>query len=136
MAHRVAESFHVLQGFVNLKTRDSRIESALEKLSHEDLATLASKNWKQQLASESGLSYSRFHHLFKESVGLSPGHFIKHERLCEAKRLLVETQIPVKEIMFSVGFGDASHFCRDFKALTGFSPTNYRDRRGKSVGRS
>ena len=110
------------------KTTDPRIESALEKLSYRELSKLSLKNWKQ-LASEIGLSYSRFHHLFKEKMGVPPGHFIKRARLCEAKRLLDQSRIPIKEVMFSVGFVDASHFCRDFKTLTGLSPTNYRKQR-------
>ena len=110
------------------KTTDPRIESALQRLSYRELSKLSSKNWKQ-LASEIGLSYSRFHHLFKDIMGVPPGHFIKRTRLCEAKRLLDQSRMPIKEVMFSVGFADASHFCRDFKTLTGLSPTNYRNQR-------
>jgi len=114
------------------KATDARIESALQKLTCGDLSTLVARNWKQQLASELGLSYSRFQHLFKQRIGLPPGHYIKLARLQEAKRLLDKTAIPIKHVMFLVGLEDASHFSRDFKALTGFSPMNYRKRPGKA----
>ena len=112
------------------KSTDSRIGSTLEKLAQIDLFTLARKDWKQ-LASESGLSYSRFHHIFKENVGVPPGHYIKLARLLKAKQLLDHRFVPIKEVMFSVGFTDASHFCRDFKALVGLSPRRYRDQQSK-----
>lgn len=94
---------------------------------------MAREDW-EHMASEVCLSYSRFHHLFKEQIGIPPGHFAKRARLWEAKRLLDERFVPIKEVMLSVGFVDASHFCRDFKALTGLSPNNYRSRQWKHTG--
>jgi len=111
---------------VRRMTIDHRIATALEKVSQVGFFRLARRDW-HRLASEIGLSYSRFHHLFREQMGIPPGHFIKCVRLRQAKWLLEKRSIPIKEVMFSVGFADASHFCRDFKVLTGLSPTSYRE---------
>ena len=50
-----------------------------------------------------------------------------HERLVlEARRLLVYTQSPLKEIAYDLGFSDASYFNRFFKRETGSTPAEYR----------
>jgi AraC family transcriptional regulator, transcriptional activator of pobA len=50
-----------------------------------------------------------------------------HERLVlEARRLLVHTRQPLKEIAFGLGFADASYFNRFFKRETGRTPAEYR----------
>ena len=52
---------------------------------------------------------------------------IIHERLAlEAKRLLIYTDKPVKEIAIELGFQELSHFSRFFKGELGTSPTTYR----------
>ena len=50
-----------------------------------------------------------------------------HERLVlEARRLLLHTQQPLKEIAYDLGFQDASYFNRFFKRETGTTPAEYR----------
>jgi AraC-like DNA-binding protein len=43
-----------------------------------------------------------------------------------AKYLLETSFLSVKEITYSVGLNDESHFARDFKKAYGVPPTNYR----------
>jgi AraC-like DNA-binding protein len=50
-----------------------------------------------------------------------------HDRLVmEARRMLVHTSHPLKEIAFELGFSDASYFNRFFKRETGVTPAGYR----------
>jgi AraC family transcriptional activator of pobA len=50
-----------------------------------------------------------------------------HERLVlEARRLLLHTQQPLKEIAYDLGFQDASYFNRFFKREAGLTPADYR----------
>jgi len=111
---------------------DRRVESALEEASKVSLFGWRRIDWERR-ASQRGLSYSRFEHLFRQEIGVSLRHFVKRSCLSEAKRLLEQSSASVKEIMLSVGFSDASHFSRDFKALTGLVPTEYRNRYSRRV---
>ena len=52
--------------------------------------------------------------------------YITTERIEAAKKLLVETNIPVKEIAALVGYQDYAYFTRVFKKETGISPKQYR----------
>ena len=50
-----------------------------------------------------------------------------HERLVlEARRLLLHTEQPLKEIAYDLGFQDASYFNRFFKREAGLTPADYR----------
>jgi len=50
-----------------------------------------------------------------------------HERLVlEARRMLLHTQQPLKEIAYDLGFQDASYFNRFFKREAGLTPADYR----------
>jgi len=46
-----------------------------------------------------------------------------------AKKLLKNTGLSVKDIAEQVGFPDPFHFSKSFKALTGISPSQYREMR-------
>ena len=65
-------------------------------------------------------------HLFSRVRGESIGKYIQRRRLCEAKRLLAETDNSVRKIAEAVGFPDNSYFCRVFKKETGVTPLTFR----------
>ena len=52
----------------------------------------------------------------------------------EATVLLSTTFLSVKEIMVRVGFGDESHFVKDFKKIYGITPTEYRKSKANGNG--
>lgn len=65
--------------------------------------------------------------LFSEQGQKSPLQII-HERIAtEAKRLLIYTDKPVKEIAFHLGFTDVSAFHRFFKKQAGLSPSAFKN---------
>lgn len=54
---------------------------------------------------------------------------IIHERITlEAKRLLIFTEKPTKEIAFELGFEEVAHFSRLFKKVVGNSPTEFKEK--------
>jgi AraC family transcriptional regulator of arabinose operon len=80
----------------------------------------------EEYAEMAGVSCSRFTHLFKESVGMSPYAYVLHLRLTRASDLLLASEAPISEIAFSVGFSDPLYFSRAFKKAFGQSPDLYR----------
>ncbi|HEX9001301.1 MAG TPA: AraC family transcriptional regulator [Blastocatellia bacterium] len=79
------------------------------------------------IAKEAGLSSPRLRGLFKESTGISLGHYLKLLRLETARRLLEDGFPTIQEVMDRVGIHDLSHFNRDFKAVYEVTPAKYRD---------
>ena len=53
--------------------------------------------------------------------------------MIRAQTLRTGTFLSVKEIMVGVGLSDQSHFVRDFKRMSGTTPTQYR-RRNRVTG--
>lgn len=72
------------------------------------------------------ISVSRFNHLFKETVGISPYTYYLNIRLNNAQGLLEQSDLKIHEIAKSCGFKDALYFTQAFKKHTGFTPTTYR----------
>lgn len=56
----------------------------------------------------------------------SPLEVIHGRIMLEAKRLLIYTDQPVKEVAYHLGFTDVSHFSRLFKRTYGVSPGEYK----------
>lgn len=57
---------------------------------------------------------------------MPPAKYLRLLRMQEARELLETTFLSVKEIRTRVGFGDESHFMRDFKKACGMTPAQYR----------
>lgn len=60
------------------------------------------------------MSVSGFHAHFKAVTAMSPLQFQKQLRLQEARRLLLAEDCDAAEAAHRVGYGDPSHFSRDF----------------------
>ncbi len=78
------------------------------------------------LAAAANLSVSQLHRVFKETVGTTPIDWIRHERINFAKQLLIEADTKVAAVALRCGYRDPYHFSRDFRRLTGYSPTRFR----------
>ncbi len=68
-----------------------------------------------------------FSKVFKESMKENFIDYLTKLRIEEAKRLLGEKQLSVKEICVEVGYGDPNYFSRIFKKYEGITPTEYRE---------
>ena len=72
------------------------------------------------------ISAGHLSELIKEQSG-KPAIVHIHERITlEARRLLLHSELSIKETAFALGFEDDSYFSRFFKRLTGLTPVQYR----------
>ena len=76
----------------------------------------------EDVARELGMSVSGFHHHFRALTAMSPLQFLKHLRLQEARRLMLGEGLDAASAGYRVGYGDASHFTREYKRLFGAPP--------------
>jgi len=87
-------------------------------------------DWRvESLAQEMGLSPGHFRTRFRAAFGQTPAALLKRLRLEEAKRLLRETDRPIKAIARQLGYRDLSNFYRAFRRAEGLPPARYRERR-------
>jgi AraC-like DNA-binding protein len=76
----------------------------------------------EDIARELGMSVSGFHHHFKAVTAMSPLQFQKRMRLQEARHLMLAEDLDAASAGYRVGYGDASHFTREYKRLFGAPP--------------
>jgi AraC-like DNA-binding protein len=76
----------------------------------------------EEMAHELGMSVSGFHHHFRAVTAMSPLQFQKQLRLQEARRLMLGEGLDAASAGYRVGYGDASHFTREYKRLFGAPP--------------
>ncbi|OYQ39654.1 hypothetical protein CHU92_04595 [Flavobacterium cyanobacteriorum] len=85
-----------------------------EKIVLEDLITLT--RWGKQY----------FIKVFKEYLGYTPTQYIIKRKIEKATSLIVESDMPITQISYELGFKSHSNFSSHFKRETGKSPENYR----------
>ncbi|AWB65433.1 AraC family transcriptional regulator [Saccharobesus litoralis] len=90
------------------------------------------KNYRQvisveQLAEISHLSVSALERRFKKYLAKTPKQFINEVRLENARRLLVETQMPISQVGYETGFADHSYFSKQFRLFFGELPSDFRE---------
>jgi AraC family transcriptional regulator of arabinose operon len=78
------------------------------------------------LAAVAGLSPCRFSRVFAAAVGLPPLRWVEQQRLSQAAAELQSGSLAVAAIAARVGYGDAYHFSRRFRAWSGHSPSAWR----------
>ena len=80
----------------------------------------------QQVADYVKLDRTYLYRLFKQQMGMSIVEYINRRRVSRAEVMLIDMQISVKDVAFSVGFSDPMYFSRVFKRLNGITPTKFK----------
>jgi AraC family transcriptional regulator len=80
-----------------------------------------------EIAEIAELSPFHFARSFKQATGSTPIQFLTRRRIDLAKRLLVESEMPIVEIGLRVGFKNQSHFTTLFRKTTTMTPKAYRN---------
>lgn len=79
------------------------------------------------LAAIAKLSQYHFIRTFKKETGFTPHEYIINTKITNAKYLLKNTTLPIKDICFDTGFSCESVFCTSFKKNIGLTPVQYRN---------
>lgn len=79
------------------------------------------------LCDKLGLGRTRVDALFKKRLGRTAAAEILRIRLAHAKRLLLDTRLPLREVSRQAGFLTVPHFCRTLKRETGLAPLQFRN---------
>jgi len=77
-----------------------------------------------------GVTRAHLHDACLRSTGRTPLAIVHDRLIAEARLRLEQTQLPVEQVGYGLGFRDPGYFNRFFKRLTGQSPGAYRQSAG------
>ena len=80
----------------------------------------------EALSNRFHLSASHLSHQFKRVAGVSVMGYLQACRLAAAKQQLIQTDLPISQIVERCGYSDNSNFSRYFQSVTGLTPTQFR----------
>ena len=66
---------------------------------------------------------------FKNETGKTLNQYLTEYRMEQAKQLLRDPRYKITDISSKVGYSDGNYFGKSFKKYTGFSPSEYRERK-------
>ena len=80
----------------------------------------------EQLADAVAVSRRTFSRVFAKDAHMTPSAFVEQVRVDFSRKLLEETDLPLKTVAFRCGFRSASHMRVNFARRTGTTPREYR----------
>lgn len=125
---------HILRNYVNVKFKPvggaGRLSLRQQRQVLEYIyANIGCNIQLADIAHVAGLSVYCFARYFRASLGVPPHEYVLKVRLEYAKKLLIETHLPLKAVAAQSGFSDQSHMTRLFRARLDITPGQMR---GKS----
>lgn len=82
------------------------------------------------LAERHQINVNQIAYLFQKHLSITPGEYLNHYRLNQAKKLLSSRDVKykIREVAEMVGFTDPLYFSRRFKKYIGISPKAYQNK--------
>ena len=119
----IAELFLTLNKQAVIPPQSTTIFSSFKSLAHQHFK----KNLTiRAYASQLNITPNHLNKRVKNETGKTASEVIQEITILEAKVLLLQTTMTIKEISTELGFVDDSYFSRLFKNKTNHTPSNYR----------
>ena len=127
-------SYHLLCALSRLPlTAKSGVQAYVEKADayiHDKFYQIKNN---EQIAEHVGLNGTYLERIYKKHYGISLWECVTVCRLAAARELLLQPELPVKEIQERIGFYNRQTFFLQFKKRYGMSPSKYRKQERNST---
>lgn len=121
-------------GFELIDDRKSRIieqvKTVIRKLVHQSGDT-RSVNLSDYISQALHQDYNSVSTLFSQVEGITIEKYFIRQKVERVKELLVYDQASISEIAFSTGYSSTAHLSRQFKDVTGLTPTAFKTQHGQ-----
>lgn len=78
-----------------------------------------------ELSAIACLGKKQFERIFRECVGMNPKEYSRVVRFQKTMWHMQQGQTDFSSIAYSCGYADQSHFIREFKAMSGYTPKSF-----------
>ncbi|WP_337878558.1 GlxA family transcriptional regulator [Rheinheimera sp.] len=116
--------------FSPLLAEVARDSSAVSQVQQFVLAHLHEKFTVERMAELANMSVRNFSRLFQQETQLTPMTFVQHARVDQARKLLENSNLPMKTVAFDCGFGCVRQMSNLFQTKLGLTPGQYRQQFG------
>lgn len=118
------------EGFELVEDREAiivnKVKALVIKNIHQGKEKPQHQNFSDFLTSNIGIEYSQMSKLFSEIEGNTIEHYIIKQRIERAKELLIYNELTLSQISYELNYSSPQHLSRQFKQLTGFTPTAFK----------
>jgi len=107
-----------------------RIKTLIIELVHDknnELKTNLSDYLSEQLSQD----YNTLSHLFSEVEGITIEKYFIAQKIEKVKELLIYNELTLSEITYQLNYSSIAHLSNQFKKITGFSPTYFKQLKDK-----
>lgn len=126
---RVAEALRE-EGFELIQSREAQVVEDIKHLLIEESRRDASGSRQpiaDMLADRLAMSYSSLSRIFSEVEGRSIENYFINLRVERVKELIKYGRESLSEIAYLTGYSSPAHLSRQFKQITGLTPSQFRD---------
>ena len=101
----------------------------IEKIHYKDQTP--KMNFSDYLSGKLGYDYTYLANLFSDVQGITIKKFIIFHKIERVKELIIYDELSLKEIARNMHYSSASHLSNQFKMITGYSPTHFKNLKSK-----
>lgn len=83
-------------------------------------------NLSSYLSEQLGQDYNTLSNLFSEVHGTTIEHYFITQKIEKVKELLMYKELTLSEIAIILNYSDVAHLSNQFKKMTGFTPTHFK----------
>lgn len=122
----ITQKFYIVETFLSKKFCDKLIVNPFIEFAVNKIIETPNQISIEQISNKVGYSQKHLINLFKDNVGLTPKGFLKIIRFQKAiAEIAAVKNAKWTDIAYESGYYDQAHFINDFKAFSGFTPTEY-----------
>lgn len=103
-----------------------------EMIHHRD--DLPKNNYSDYISGKLKYDYTYLSNIFSEVKGVTIQQFIIYHKIERVKELLLYDELNLTEISYKLHYSSVSHLSKQFKKVTGLSPSYYRQLKEKRKG--
>lgn len=122
------EACHIMESSIQKATMPKRDRSITNTFFKDSEKHFRENRRVEFYAAKIGISPKHLAYTLKKTTGKYPSEWLEDYVLLEAKKILRSTRERIQDISVDLNFATPSHFSRFFKAKTGMTPKDFRNK--------
>lgn len=118
------------EGFELLEDKNKQLVNAVKSYVieqiHQKGSAMLHQNLSTILSERLGVDYTNISKLFSQTEGQTIEHYVIQQKIERVKELLTYAELTLSEISYELNYSSPQHLSRQFKQITGMTPTEFK----------